>query len=260
MTAPSLGGVRAVLLDLDGTVSTGGQAVPGAAGAVRWLRDRGIALRVTSNTDSVTPEDLVRRLAGMDIEVTAEEVLTPVVVAGRVFEHIPGCRVVAVASPTVRRALDRFLAREGEAATHVLVADPSFGAGYAELDRAFRALRSGAELVATQMGRWVRREDGEHLDTGGWVRLLEYAAQVEARVLGKPSADFVGAALEALGTPPAEALVVGDDVESDLAAARATGTRVALVRTGKAGADRPEARDADAVLDSLADLPALLGG
>lgn len=260
MTAPSLARVRAVLLDLDGTVHTGGRAVPGAAEAVRWLRERGIALRVTSNTDSVTPEELVERLAGMAIEVTAEEVLTPVVVAGRVFERIPGCRVLAVASPSVRGALDRFLVPEGEAATHVLVADPSYGAGYAELDQAFRALRAGAELVATQMGRWVHRDGGEHLDTGGWVRLLEYAAQVDARLLGKPSADFVGAALEAMGASPPEALVVGDDVDSDLAAARAAGTRVALVRTGKAGAGRPEARDADATLDSLADLPGLLGG
>jgi HAD superfamily hydrolase (TIGR01458 family) len=260
MTAPSLDGVRAVLLDLDGTVYTGGRAVPGAADTVRWLRDRGIPLRVTSNTDSVTPEELVRRLAGMGIEVSLEEVLTPVVVAARFFERTRGCRVLAVASPSVREALDRFLAREDEAATHVLVADPSYGAGYGELDGAFRALRAGAELVATQMGRWVRRDDGEHLDTGGWVRLLEYAAGVEAHVLGKPSADFVGLALEALGTPPGAALVVGDDVDSDMAAGRAAGTRVALVRTGKGGADRPEARDADAALDSLAELPALLDG
>jgi ribonucleotide monophosphatase NagD (HAD superfamily) len=106
----------------------------------------------------------------------------------------------------------------------------------------------------------VHRDDGEHLDTGGWVRMLEYAAEVDARVLGKPSPDFVGIALAALGTTPDAALVVGDDVESDLAAARAVGTRVALVRTGKAGGDRPEASAADAVIDSVAALPALLGG
>jgi HAD superfamily hydrolase (TIGR01458 family) len=253
-------GVRAVLCDLDGTVYEGGRPIAGAADTVDWLRSRGIALRFTTNTDSVTPAELVARLAGMGIDAGEGELLTPVVVAAELFERTPGCRVHALASPSIRALLAPVLAAEGETVTHVLVADPAYGAGYAELDAAFGELRRGAALVATQMGRRVRRDDGEHLDTGGWVRLLEYAAEVEARVLGKPSADYVGIALEALGIGPGAALVVGDDVASDLGAARAAGTRVALVRTGKAGGDRPEAADADAVLDSVADLPALLGG
>ena len=217
-------------------------------------------MRFTTNTDSVTPAQLVARLAAMGIDVTEDEVLTPVVVAAGLFARTAGCRVLAVASTSVREALASHLAGPGEQPTHVLVADPSYGACYAELDAACRALRDGAELVATQMGRRVRRDDGEHLDTGGWVRMLEYAAEVDARVLGKPSPDFVGIALAALGTAPDAALVVGDDVEFDLAAARAVGTRVALVRTGKAGGGRPEAGAADAVIDSIAALPALLGG
>ncbi|TMD10281.1 MAG: TIGR01458 family HAD-type hydrolase, partial [Chloroflexi bacterium] len=244
-----MAGVRAVLLDLDGTVYEGGRPIPGAAEAVAWLRARSIALRLTSNTDSVTPAELVERLAGMGIAVAEEEILTPVVVAVRLFARTPGCRVLAVASASVRDRLRPHLAAGGEAPTHVLVADPSYGAGYADLDAAFRALRAGAALVATQVGRRMRRDDGEHLDTGGWVRLLEYAAEVEARVLGKPSADFLGAALASLGVTAAGALVVGDDVESDLAAARAVGARAALVRTGKAGGDHPGAAGADAAID-----------
>jgi hypothetical protein len=51
---------------------------------------------------------------------------------------------------------------------HQLVADPSYGATYDDLDAAFRALRAEAQLVATQVNRIARRDDGEHLDTGGW--------------------------------------------------------------------------------------------
>jgi ribonucleotide monophosphatase NagD (HAD superfamily) len=151
-----LGGIRAVLLDLDGTVYEGSRPVAGAAEAVAWLRARSLPLRFTTNTDSVTPAELVARLAGIGVDAAEEEVLTPLVVAAELFARIPGCRVLAVASESVRALLRPRLAGADEAPTHVLVADPSYGAGYAELDAALRALRGGAALVATQMGwrRW----------------------------------------------------------------------------------------------------------
>ena len=169
--------------------------------------------------------------------------------------------MLAVAADGVRRELEEFLAGPGKPATHVLVADPSFGATYADLDAAFRAVRVGAELVATQVNRVARRDDGEHLDTGGWVRLLEYATGETARVLGKPSPEFFTAPLDALGRRPETALVVGDDLEADVGGGRAVGAATVLVRTGKGGDQGPGAAgEPDAVVDSVADLPDLLRG
>jgi ribonucleotide monophosphatase NagD (HAD superfamily) len=94
------------------------------------------------------------------------------------------------------------------------------------------------------------------------VRRLEYAAGVRARVLGKPSPEFFRLALDAAGTAAERALVLGDDLDADVGGAHEVGLRAVLVRTGKgAGPAPPEGDPAapDAVLDSLADLPALLG-
>jgi HAD superfamily hydrolase (TIGR01458 family) len=256
-------GVRLVLLDLDGTVYQGSRVVDGAAEAVRRLRVAGFTLRFLTNTDSVSPAALVGRLEQMGIAVAAEEVLTPVVLAGRLFGQIGDARILAVASEEVRAELTAFLVKPGRRPTHVLVADPSYGATYADLDAAFRAVRAGAELVATQVAPVVRRDDGEHLDTGGWVRLLEYAAGVQARVLGKPSPDFFRLALDSAASTPGQALVVGDDRTADVAGGQAVGARAVLVRTGK-GVDPGPAPAAgpgpDAIIDSVADLPDLLAG
>jgi HAD superfamily hydrolase (TIGR01458 family) len=256
------GDVELVLLDLDGTVYEGSRPVPGAAEAVARLRRAGRALRFLTNTDSVPPAALVERLGGMGVEAAAGEVLTPVALAARLFGERPGSRVLAVASPPVRELLGGVLAGPGEQPTHVLVCDPSFGACYDDLDAAFRAVLGGAELVASQLNRSARRDDGDHLDTGGFVRLLEYAAGVRARVLGKPSPEFFRLALDAAGTAAGRALVVGDDLEADVGGARAVGLRAVLVRTGKgAGATAGEGDPGapEAVLDSVADLPDLLG-
>jgi HAD superfamily hydrolase (TIGR01458 family) len=254
-----LTGIDTVLLDLDGTLYVGSQVVPGAPEAVRWLRDRGLEVRFITNTDSVTPSALAERLARLGLETTEEELVTPVAVAARLFASTDDARVLAVAAEGVRRLLAGRLADPGEPATHVLVADPSFGATYDDLDAAFRALRAGAELVATQVNRIAVRDDGEHLDTGGWVRLLEYATGQTARVLGKPSPEFFTAPLEALGRKPATALVVGDDLAADIAGGQAVGAATVLVRSGKGDRSQPGAdAEPDAVIDSVADLPRLL--
>jgi HAD superfamily hydrolase (TIGR01458 family) len=253
-----LTGIETVLLDLDGTLYVGSQVVPGAPEAVRWLRDQGLTVRFTTNTDSVTPAALADRLERFGFQTSEDELVTPVAAAARLVASVPGVRVLAVAADGVRQLLAGFLVGPGEPATHVLVADPSYGATYDDLDAAFRALRAGAELVATQVNRIARRDDGEHLDTGGWVQMLEYATGESARVLGKPSPEFFTAPLAALGRGPDTALVVGDDLAADIGGGRAVGAATVLVRSGK-GDRRPSAGTGpDAVVDSVADLPGLL--
>jgi ribonucleotide monophosphatase NagD (HAD superfamily) len=168
-------------------------------------------VRFCANTDSITPAALADRLARRGFPAAEDELVTPVGVAARLLGSDPEARVLAVAADGVRQLLAGSLAGPGEPASHVMVADPSYGASYDDLDAAFRALRAGAELVATQVNRIAVRDDGEHLDTGGWVRLLEYAAGQTARMLGKPSPKFFTAPLDVLGRGPDTALVVGDE-------------------------------------------------
>src|SRR5262249_41526292 len=219
-TMAGLGDIRLALLDLDGTVYVGTRPVPGAVDAVARLRELGVEVRFVTNTDSVTPRALCGRLAGMGIEAGESEVLTPVVLARRLFDGLESPRLLALAAPGIRELLGSSLAAPGEPATHVLVCDPSYGAAYDDLDAAFRAVRAGAGLIPTRVPRVAHRDDGEHLDTGGFVRLLEYATGERARVLGKPSPDFFRLALDTAGMAPELAVMVGDDLAADVAGAQ----------------------------------------
>ena len=85
---------------------------------------------------------------------------------------------------------------------------------------------------------------------------------MEATIIGKPSAAFFAAALKAVDVSADHAVMVGDDLEADVLGAQAAGIAGVLVRTGKfqesdeggAHGERPRH-----VLDSVADLPGLLG-
>jgi len=271
--------VRGVLLDLEGTLFEKGEALPGAAAAVAALREQGLGVRFLTNIDSLSPAEVAAKLDGCGLDVPFGDLFTPVTAARAFFAAAPGARVLTLLSTALKDEFSRFegsgpqdgtdlggkgaagAMREGTARhTHVLVGDCRDALTYAALDGAFRALRAGAELVALQRGRYFRREDGDHLDTGAVVAGLEYSSGVRARVLGKPSTDFFELAARSLGLPVGWCVVVGDDASTDIEGGREAGARTVQVRTGKYADQHSEGLtgSADATIDSIADLPALL--
>jgi HAD superfamily hydrolase (TIGR01458 family) len=252
---------RGVLLDVDGVLHVGEEPIPGAIDAFEELRELADRLRLVTNTTSRPRSQIVARLRGLGFPLEAEEVITPAAMA---LAHCRrrGHRTVMLA---VRDALREDLvglteAAPGEVADAVILGDLGPLLSEALLNAAFRALLDGAELIALQHNRYWRSAEGLVLDVGAYSAALEYGAEVEATVVGKPSPDFFASALEALDCDAAASLMVGDDIEADVGGALAAGIRAVLVRTGKYRRDaiRSSAVEPTATIDSIAELPALL--
>src|SRR5919202_5790509 len=151
----------------------------------------------------------------------------------------------------------------GEGADAVLVggADETYETNqvfsYMNLARAFSELEAGAELYCLHKNRWWQTRRGPLLDAGAFVAGLEYAADTDATVLGKPSPAYFAAALEELDANPELTWMVGDDIHADIAGAQRHGMRTVLVRTGKFRPDVVEESGIrpDAILSSVAQLP-----
>jgi HAD superfamily hydrolase (TIGR01458 family) len=253
-------GVTALLVDLDGVLYVEDEPIPGAVEAVRALRAKGLALRFVTNTTSRPRQAIVERLARLGFDVPAGEVVTPAALAVRHCLEAGARRAALLVRPEVREDLAGLEAAEAGAQA-VIVGDLGEGFTYAVLNRAFRLVMDGAELVALQRNRFWLTPDGLSLDVGPFVAALEYATGREAYVVGKPAAGFFATVLAELGAEPGSAAMVGDDVESDVGGALAAGLAGILVRTGKFREDvvarsgiRPSA-----TVDSVADVPALLG-
>jgi HAD superfamily hydrolase (TIGR01450 family) len=129
---------------------------------------------------------------------------------------------------------------------------------YGRLNGIFRAVREGTPLVAMQRNRWWPTAAGPALDAGAFVCGLEDATGREAAVVGKPAPAIYETACALAGAAPRDAVMVGDDPESDLAPARALGMRTCLVRTGKGSSFEVAPGEVDLDLASLAELPAAL--
>jgi HAD superfamily hydrolase (TIGR01458 family) len=257
--------VAAVLLDIDGVLHVSGEPIPGAPEAVSALHDAGHRLRFVTNNTTRARSQLAAELRGIGFDLTEDEIETTPLAAAKLLS---GGRVLALTMSAVRPDLASRveLVEEGADADTVLLggADESEETGrvfaWENLNHAFAALKSGARLVCLHRNRWWQTSRGPLLDAGAFVAGLEYAAGVEAEVIGKPSRAYFEAALDELGAEPAETVMVGDDVESDVGGAKAVGMRGVLVRTGKftdEALERAEPKP-DAVLDSVCDLPGWL--
>ncbi len=255
--------MAAILLDVDGVLHVSGEPIAGSADAVRALRE-GHRLRFVTNNTTRPRARLAEELRALQIDVSEEEIETTPLAAGRL---LAGSRVLALTMPAIHEDLARHVELVDDGADAVLVGGADEAPetedvfAWSRLNRAFAELRRGARLVALHRNRWWQTAGGPLLDSGAVVAGLEYAAGVDGEVVGKPSRAYFQAALSALGVEPEEATMVGDDVESDVAAAKRLGMRGVLVRTGKFREESLAAADPepDAVLDSVAELPAWLG-
>lgn len=222
--------IRGVLLDLGGVVFVGDAPLPGAPEALGRLRESGLPLRFLTNTTRRSTARLVADLNRIGIALEADEVLTPAQIArAYLTEHRLSPHLLV--HENLEEEFADLPAGDGEA---VVVGDAGARFTYENLNAAFRRLETGAELVALAGNRKFRDTDGElSIDTGAFVKALEFASEREAVMLGKPAEAFFLNAVEALGCAPGAAVMVGDDAEADVGGALAAGLQGVLVRTGK---------------------------
>lgn len=221
--------IRAVLCDLVGVLYEGQRVLPGAHAALAALEAAGIAVRYLTNTTRSPRAAILARLHALGFRLDAASLFTA---PRAVHEHLhrEGLEPHLIVHPELRPEFAD-LPRTGRPC--VVIGDPGEAIGYAELNAAFRLLKAGAPLVAMGRNRYFQEDGALSLDMGPFVALLEYAAETEALVLGKPAPAFFQAALASAGVAADEAVMIGDDVEADVLGAVDAGLRAILVGTGK---------------------------
>jgi len=218
-----------VLIDLSGVLYEGDRAIDGAAEALQRLRGLGLSLRFVTNTTRRTSAAILDRLGRLGFDVEPDQLFSAPLAVKKVLED-RNLRPMLLIHPDLQPEFDDLPGGEPDA---VVVGDAGEAFTYGALNRAFRLLLDGATLLAMGDNRYFKDESGMCLDQGPFVRLLEYAADVEAAVLGKPSADFFRAVLDDMGVAAERAVMIGDDLRGDVGGAQAAGLDGVLVRTGK---------------------------
>lgn len=251
-----------VVLDLDGVLWHGDDAIAGSADAVAALRAGGARVAFLTNNSSLRIADYLAKFARFGIAAAADELMTSAQAAVALLNETltPGARVLACAGPGVVEAIDQsgFTAVDRGPAEAVVVGwHRTFD--FDGLDRAARAVRDGARFVATNADPTYPGSDHVLPGAGAIVAAVATASGRTAEVAGKPHSPTAALVRDRVGD---HGIMVGDRPSTDGAMAAALGWPFALVLSGIGGHDPSEPVPSPApalVADDLAALvPELL--
>jgi HAD superfamily hydrolase (TIGR01450 family) len=255
-----------LLVDLDGVVYRGADPVPGVAALLAARVAAGDEVVYVTNNSMHYRADYVTRLAALGAPVSADRVVSaPRATALYLAEREPGVRrVLTVGASGLDRELRDVgldvvpaahvaerMAKEGldgwAAAGHpeavVAGLDPQLT--YLRIAAAADCVRAGARFIATNRDPVYPTERGLLPGAGSVIAAIEAAAGISPLVIGKPEPLLLEEAARAAGADPRDAVVIGDGLVTDIAAARAVGARSVLILTGVSSRAEAEALPAE---------------
>lgn len=227
-------------------------AIPGSVEAVKRLKASNLQLRFCTNETQASREKFVAKLQRLGFDISVCEVFSPAPAAVSVLQH-RGLRPHLLVHDGL---LPEFDGIDKTSPNCVIIGDAAENFTYQNLNDAFRVL-VGLEkpvLFSLGQGRYYKETDGLKLDVGVYMKALEYACDLEAEVIGKPSAAFFNSVLNDMGIQPHEALMIGDDLVNDVGGAQRCGMKGVQVRTGKyrPSDEKHPTVTADGTVDDLA--------
>jgi HAD superfamily hydrolase (TIGR01450 family) len=246
------------LFDLDGVFWKGKEnpSKIGGTRIVRKIRERGKKLLVLTNDSTDSSEEIYERFRHLEIDVKREEILTSGMLAAdyMVRKFGNGSKYLLVGED----GLDKELMRAGlkpskSANADVVVIGLDRQLTYDLLEQARQAVTNGAEIIATHKSRVFMYKNGPAMAAGPIVAALEYATGKKATAIGKPSPLMFKIALKKAACQKDQAVMIGDQLDTDILGANRVGIDSILVRTG---IDRKASKEIrpSAVIRSVDDL------
>lgn len=251
----SLAEVRGILFDIDGVLYVGNQMIAGADTIIAQIKQKQIPCRFITNTTTQSRDAIARKLQALGLPIQSHEIISTPSAALMYLRQqaYPSCHLLV--AEAVRQEFEDFPCSELNPRA-VVIGDIGSAWNYEILNKVFKMLMAGAELIALHKNKFWQTDEGLRMDIGAFVAGLEYVTGKQATIIGKPSPAFFKLAIQQLKLPASQVVMIGDDIDSDVGGAQRAGLKGVLVRTGKF---RPEYAAAsniepDAVIDSVADL------
>jgi 4-nitrophenyl phosphatase len=238
--------IKALILDMDGVVWRGDAPIGDLAATFQRIRQRGLKYVFATNNSTKTSEQYVAKLKEFGVDVEPWQVVTSSQAAARaVAQSYPqGTKALVIGEDGLRIPLElegfEIISVENAAQAQVVVMGMDRSVSFEKLSEATLLIRQGVRFYATNMDKTFPTPRGQIPGAGAWASVIITATNVEPIVAGKPFPFLMELSLEKLGTLKEETLVVGDRLETDIAAGQAVKCPTALVLSGVSTKEQAE--------------------
>jgi 4-nitrophenyl phosphatase len=236
--------ISALIIDMDGVLWHGNQAIAGLTDFFQTLRDKNIPFILATNNASLTPQQYVSKLAGMGVTVELKEIMTSAMATALYMaEQMDPAqtRVYVVGEDGAEQALIEQgftltglyeIDGENSKGADVVVCGKDHSLTWDKLATATLNIRAGAKFIGTNADNTLPTERGLTHGNGAILAALETATGVSPIIIGKPEPIMYQQAISRLGVDLAQTIAIGDKLETDILGAVRTGIRSLMVLTG----------------------------
>ena len=228
--------IRAMMIDIDGTLLRGNLALPGLVEFFDFLNQHGIQFQVASNNATKTLSAYHQKIIAFGAQLSLENVLTcSTVTALYLQEKYPGGKVFMIGQSGLDEALTQagmqiISGLSGEVDAVVVGGDYSLT--YEKLKYASLHIQRGAEFIGTNPDLLFPTDEGLVPECGMTLVALETATQIKPVIMGKPNRFMFDLGMKKMGVQPHETAMLGDRLETDIQGGQIAGMKTILVETG----------------------------
>ncbi|MBR2589371.1 MAG: HAD family hydrolase [Clostridia bacterium] len=226
---------------MDGVIYHGNNILPGAAEFIEWLKREKKEFLFLTNNSNLTTRELHQKLKRMGLDVGEEHFYTSALATAHFLKkQKPNCSVFAIGEAGLLNALyDADITMNDVNPDYVVVGE---GRTYSleSLTKAVNLVEKGAKLIGTNSDTTANTEDGIYPACGAIIAPIEIATGKKAYFCGKPNPLMMRTGIKLLGCHSSEAVVIGDNMETDIIAGTESGIDTVMVLTGVSTAETPQ--------------------
>jgi NagD protein len=226
-------GKKGFIIDMDGVIYHGNKLLPGAKEFVEWLRQKEKTFLFMTNSSSSTPQELQQKLKRMGMDVGAEHFYTSALATAKFLSvQNPSCSAYVIGEAGLINALhDAGITMNKVNPDYVVVGEGS-NYNYDTITQAVRLVMKGAKLIGTNTDLTGPDEGGIVPACRALLAPIEAATGKMAYYVGKPNPLMMRTGLKILGIHSAEAVIIGDRMDTDIIAGIESGLDTVLVLSG----------------------------
>jgi 4-nitrophenyl phosphatase len=245
-----------LIIDMDGVLYRGDQAMPKLCEFFTFLRDRPIPFMLATNNSTRSSQEYVDKLAGMGVTVFPSEVLMSGQATARFLsrQYPCGTRVHVFGMPSLKQAMldEGFVLADAD--VELVVASMDRAVTYEKIKRASLLIQAGARFIATNLDPTNPSEEGLIPGTGTMIAALETASGVKPQAIGKPEPTMYQMAMEQMGACAETTAALGDRADTDILGGKRAGLTTICVLSGSSSREEAEAYESDMIFHDIADL------